>query len=181
MTYNATGQNPTGGELKTTLELGQQPSLSVRFFQPIGYGTPYFADLELKAERRVLRLYDQGELISKYLVSDSGISFDVGRQLSNWGELRVGLRRSEPKSRLELGAAVLDPADTQAAIQTSFAVDTLDSLGFPTQGWRMGMDYVASRTDLGAADDYETAAARLLLPISGRLGTCWLEWRAVRR
>ena len=171
LSYNSTGQNPTGGELRSTLELGQQPSLAVRFFQPIGYGTPYFAELALNTERRVLRLYDEGDVVSKYLVSDSGIGLDFGRQLSNWGEFRVGFKRSEPKAKLELGSALLDAAGTQASIQSSFAVDTLDSVGFPSSGWRLDLEHVSSRTELGAGSDYETAAARLLLPLSGRFGT----------
>ena len=171
LSYTATGQNPTGGELKTTLELGRDPSLSVRFYQPIGYGTPWFAEAELYTARRLLRIYDQGLPVAEYLVSDTGIGFDIGRQLSSWGEIRIGLEKSEPRSELQLGTNVLDRADTQAAVTVSFAADTLDSLAFPSSGVRTELSYATSRQKLGAAQDYESAAMRLLVPYSGRYGT----------
>ncbi len=171
LSYTATGQNPTGGELKSTLELGRDPSLSVRFYQPIGYGTPWFAEVELEASRRLLRIYDEGEPTAEYLVSNTGIGFDIGRQLSSWGEIRLGLSKSEPRSELQLGANLLDPAGTQAAIEAHFAADTLDSVAFPTRGVRGEVSYTTAQKKFGASQDYESAAMRLLVPFSGRYGS----------
>lgn len=171
LSYTATGQNPTGGELRTTLELGQTPSLSTVFYQPIGYGTPWFAELGLEASRRKLRLFEESKVVAEYLVENSGIRFDVGRQLSTWGEFRIGFNRSEPDADLELGSPVLDPAGQEASVQTELLVDTLDSLGFPSSGAMLELGYVSSQQKLGADQDYETGSLVAVAPYSGRHGT----------
>ena len=170
LSYTATGQNPTG-ELRTTLELGQTPSLSTVFYQPIGYGTPWFAELGLEASRRKLRIFEESKVVAEYLVENSGIRFDVGRQLSTWGEFRIGLNRAEPDADLELGSPVLDPAGQEASVRTELLVDTLDSLGFPSTGAMLELGYVSSQQKLGADQDYETGSLVAVAPYSGRHGT----------
>ena len=171
LSYTATGQNPTGGELKTTLELGQSPSLTSQFYQPIGYGSPWFAELELKAERRKLKIFENSKPVAEYLVENTGIGFDLGRQLANWGEFRVGLNRARPRSNLELGRAVLDPAGAEASVETRFSVDTLDSLGFPAHGLHLEMGHTSSQVGLGADQSYESGSLIAVAPYTGRYGS----------
>jgi len=171
LSYTATGQNPTGGELKTTLELGQSPSLTSQFYQPIGYGSPWFAELELKAERRKLKIFENSKPVAEYLVENTGIGFDLGRQLANWGEFRVGLNRARPRSNLELGRVVLDPAGAEASVETRFSVDTLDSLGFPAHGLHLEMGHTSSQVGLGADQSYESGSLIAVAPYTGRYGS----------
>ena len=171
LSYTATGQNPTGGELKTTLELGEAPSLTTQFYQPIGYGSPWFAELELKAQRRKLKIFEDSKPIAEYLVENSGIGFDIGRKMANWGEIRVGLNRGRPRSSLELGQPVLDSAGDEASVETRLSVDTLDSLGFPSTGAHIELTHISSQAKLGADTNYETGSLLALAPYTGRFGT----------
>ena len=171
LSYTATGQNPTGGELRTTLELGESPSLTTQFYQPIGYGSPWFAELELKAQRRKLKIFEDSKPIAEYLVENSGIGFDIGRKLAHWGEVRVGFNRGRPRSSLELGQAVLDPAGSEASVETQFSADTLDSLGFPSTGANLQLTHISSQVKLGADQNYETGSLMALAPYTGRFGT----------
>ncbi|MEW6744413.1 MAG: patatin-like phospholipase family protein [Planctomycetota bacterium] len=152
--------NRLGAELRSELWLGNRLGFASELYQPLAAASPFFVAPRLEATRESVNVYDQGQLLSEYQVDEACAAIDLGALLDNWGELRMGLRRS---------AGVADPEDDSdrlriihfddAAIGARFAFDTLDDVDFPTWGRRGLLEWSRTSSDLGADQFYEKLTA----------------------
>ena len=76
---------------------------------------------------------------------------DFGRELSNWGEMRVGLRRGTGRSRVLIGDPTL-PGDEfdRGGFFARFSYDKLDSIFFPRHGQQFELEWRGERENVGA-------------------------------
>jgi NTE family protein len=94
---------------------------------------------------------DAGDRIGRYRIRDTEFSLAAGAELSNWGEVRVGLRAGNGASRILIG----DPSLPAGSYDlgggfVQFGYDRLDSAYFPRQGQAFRMNWLADRESLGA-------------------------------
>jgi len=178
--YNAAARfimtelNSLGGEWLTDIQIGENPKLFTEFYQPVSLASRYFFSPRFEFEERsVFRLRDQDRL-AEYRVRTLEGGLDVGRELSNWGEVRFGLRRGTGRSHVLIGPDTsevpLEPGESvplrrfeRGGFFARFSYDKLDSIFFPRRGQQFDIEWRAERDALGADQEFDTLAGSWLI------------------
>jgi NTE family protein len=165
--YLRTAMNDLGAEWRTELTIGEDPGIVSEWYQPLGQDQLYFVNPFVFWGKRNVNVFDNGKKISEYQLTQYGVRFDVGRELSNWGEIRTGVERSEVTSSLQVG----DPADIETAYTEGraflrFEVDRLDDVNFPTRGRTILVNYDWHRDYFGDDSNYEQITYAAGVPLT---------------
>ena len=160
--YNAalriimTELNPLGAEWLTDLQIGENPKVFTEFYQPLSLASRYFLAPQFDFEERsVFELQDR-DRIAEYRVRTVLGGFDVGREISNWGEIRLGIRRGEGRSRVLIGDPTLPTDEFQrGGYFARFSYDKLDSIFFPRHGQQFQFEWRGERDNIGADQDFD--------------------------
>ncbi len=130
----ASSINSWGGEGRIVAKIGADRQLGGQFFQPLGEGNEWYIAPSLQSDASSTDIFSEGRNV-RYGYHGSSVSFPLGRQLGNWGDIQIGLRREsvEVKQLLpeEVGSALKVYQNTEFL---NFRIDTLDSLAYPTRG-----------------------------------------------
>jgi NTE family protein len=128
----------------------------VEFFQPLSVGSGFFAAPRLSLGRDAVNLYSQGERIAIYNVKSSLAALDLGYQMAQHGEIRLGVEGGHVKPTLDTGTNALPSGMTirQGALTLSLLLDRLDSVDFPREGWLASAQIYDAQTALGADIPY---------------------------
>jgi NTE family protein len=157
--YTRTELNARAAEWRVDAQVGAESALAVEFYQPLNRGSPFFLAPQFSVSAGRLDIFEQDERIAELRLGERLAGLDAGRELGNWGEYRLGLRRGEGYTRLRIG----DPADPVLAesdfeigqYAARFAYDRLDNVRFPREGVRWSVQGVFSRESLEADDEYD--------------------------
>lgn len=156
--------NRLGAEWITDAQIGDQPRLASEFYQPLSVGHPYFVAPRVQFNMRNLEVLDNNRQVAEYRVRELQGGVDVGRELSNWGEVRVGVQRGSGSSRVLIG----DPSLPGERYNTGgyfmrFAYDKLDNVFFPKRGQQFTVEWTADREHMGADRDLNKVYAAWLM------------------
>ncbi len=157
-------------------QIGEEPKLQTEFFQPLSLRLPYFIAPGFRYEETTLQVVsDEGQRLGRYRTRDTEVSLAVGAELSNWGEVRVGVRRGDGSSRVLIGDPDLpNTAFDLGGAFVNFGYDRLDSGYFPKQGQAFRASWLADRESLGATLDADIVRASWQLARSrGRYSLVW--------
>jgi len=162
--------NRLDAEWLTDLQIGEHPRFFTEFYQPLSLAGRYFVAPQLDFEER--SVFDRDRL-AEYRVRSLQGGVDVGRELSNWGEIRFGVRRGTGRSRVLIGdPALLSPDAEQTLVARRydsggyfgrFSYDKLDSLFFPRHGQQFELQWHGERTAVGAIRDFDTFSSTWLV------------------
>jgi len=152
--------NDLGAENLTDLQIGSDPRIVSEFYQPLNASRTWFVAPSARIEARDLQVFSKDVLIADFRDREVEGDLDVGYNLSNWGEIRVGLHRTNGLTRVRLG----DPNLVEQQYNIGeyffkFSYDQLDNVHFPREGQTFTLQWDANRTNLGAdiASDKVTA------------------------
>ncbi|MGI9245247.1 MAG: patatin-like phospholipase family protein [Steroidobacteraceae bacterium] len=156
-----TGLNSFDGEWTIDAQIGEEPRFVTEFYQPLSLRAPVFVAPALRYETKTLQLVDdRGERVARYRIRDSDVSFALGAELSNWGEVRVGVRRGNGSSRILIGDPSLPSGDYDLGGSfVQFGYDRLDSASFPRHGQAFRASWEGDRESLGASVDADVLRA----------------------
>jgi NTE family protein len=178
--YNAavrvimTELNSLGAEWLTDLQIGENPRVFTEFYQPLALGRRYFLAPHLEFDEHSIYTLDGTVRSAEYRVRTLEGGLDVGREFSNWGEMRVGLRRGQGRSHLLIGDQTLDADDvkdptlaldefSRGGFFTRFSYDKLDSIYFPRRGQQFELEWRGERSAFGADTDFDTVSMTWLI------------------
>ncbi|PRH82492.1 patatin-like phospholipase family protein [Arenimonas caeni] len=149
--------NPLGGELRGLLQLGDEPSLLLDYYQPLGRKGEWFLSAQGSHESPRFSLFDAGgERLANYRVPNYGLELLLGREYGNFGAATLGLRRHSGEIRLDVGDPAFDGLGwDQGEVELAFTYDRIDSSYLPRKGLQATASVVASRRGFGADTDYE--------------------------
>ena len=159
--FRVNGVNPLGAEWLTRLQLGEHQQLYSEFYQPLDYGSRYFVAPFIDAEARNVEVILDNDPVADYRVQRYGAGINVGRQISNNGEVRFGVSRYDGKSRIRVG----DPEQPTLQFDEAFYSlqidrDTQDNVNFPRSGDTARILWRQSEPDLGADERYQQLEIR---------------------
>ena len=128
--------NPWGAELRSFARVGSQRLLALEWWQPLAPGSPWYVAPSLQYSAASLDVYDQGERTLRVGYEFGAATLTLGRQLSNWGDVQLGLERRVGNAR---SLVVVDGSRTTETFAESvrfaqFQTDTLDGLALPSRG-----------------------------------------------
>jgi len=155
-----TGVNRLDGELLFGAQLGEDPHFHAELFQPLSLTTEFFVAPAFHYDVKTLQIVEDGHRVAQYRIRDTQFMFAVGAELSNWGEVRLGLRRGTGSSHVMVGdpAAPSDSYDLGAAY-LQFGYDRLDSAYFPKHGQAFHASWQSESEALGASANADIVEA----------------------
>jgi NTE family protein len=157
LSYLKTAMNSRGAEWRSTLGLGDEPSVATQWHQPYGGNAMYFSAADLTLESPLVNVY-AGELkIAQVQAPQSTLGIAAGREFGTWGEFRLGLERGAGNTELVTGDPLFAiPGEfDRGEVFTRFSIDTLDSLYFPSRGGKVVAEWGLSRNNLGADVEFD--------------------------
>ncbi|PKM30295.1 MAG: hypothetical protein CVV07_07730 [Gammaproteobacteria bacterium HGW-Gammaproteobacteria-11] len=159
--FRVNGVNQLGAEWLTRVQLGANQVFYSEFYQPLDYGSRYFVAPFVDMESRNIEVIQDNQPVVDYRQTRYGLGFNLGRQISNNGEVRFGLSRYEGESDVRVGDPDLPSFSFEEAFYTlQFDRDTLDDVNFPRSGDEARITWRQSEPDLGADARYEQLEMR---------------------
>jgi NTE family protein len=144
-----------GGEWVWDLQVGETPRVATEVYLPVGYRSPWFVAPHAEFEIRTLPLIDEDEnILAEFRVRNAGYGLDLGRELGNYGEVRVGWGRNFGESEIRVGDPILPTQEFDArTFFGEFRYDTVDNVNFPRAGSTFRIGWRAEREGKGALAD----------------------------
>jgi len=158
-----TDLNALDAEWLLDLQLGEEPHFITEFFQPLSLTGDLFVAPGLRYELETLQVVEDGQRVAHYRVRDSELSLALGAELSNWGQLRVGVAGGNGSAKVMIGDSELPQSDFDlGAFYATFGYDRLDSAYFPRHGQALRVGWRGERRSLGSSDDADMVHAEWL-------------------
>jgi NTE family protein len=147
--------NSLGAEWKTQIDLGSPNGIYSEFYQPITKNRLFFVSPHVRWEQKPVDFYNNNDIAAEYRVSTYEFGLDLGIQPMMYGEAKVGLLFGRGKAKLETGEVKLpnDRFDRRGIIVEA-ALDQIDNVNFPNEGYFAGIKYFSSIEDMGSDDSY---------------------------
>jgi len=140
-----------GAELLTDVQVGSDPKIVSEFYQPLNASRTWFIAPSVRIEARDLQIFDRNVEVADFRDREAEADFDIGRTLSNWGEIRAGFHRTNGATRVHFGDAdLVEQTYNNGEFFFKFSYDKLDNVHFPRDGQSFTFQWDANRTDLGA-------------------------------
>ena len=158
--------NRYGAEWLSDLQIGDTPKVFTEFYQPISLFSRYFVAPHLDFQERSVNLLSANgnDRVAEYRVRTLEGGLDVGREFSNWGELRFGVSRGSARSRVLIGDPELPlEKSNRGGFFTRFTYDKLDSIFFPRRGQQLTLEWRAERSSLGGEEQFDAYSASWLI------------------
>jgi NTE family protein len=168
--YNAetrfllTEMNSLGAEWMTDVQIGYDPKIFSEFYQPLDASRTWFVAPSARIEARDLPVYSKDVEIADYRAREAEGDFDVGRELGNWGEIRVGFHRLNGETHERYGDPdLVEQTYNNGEYFFKFSYDKLDNVDFPRDGQTFSMQWDAYRTNLGSDFAFDKVQADWLM------------------
>jgi len=144
-----------GGEWVWDLQVGETPRAATEIYLPVGYRSRWFVAPRVEFEIRTLPVIDEDErVLAEYRVRSTEYGIDLGRELGNYGEVRVGWGRDFGSSSVRVGDPVLPKQEFDARTYFGeFRYDTVDNVNFPRAGSTFELGWRAEREGKGVMAD----------------------------
>ena len=138
-------------ELQTNVQVGSDSLIRSEFYQPLDALAKWFVAPAVRLESRDLPIYANNSRIADFRDREVEGDLDVGRNLGNWGEIRVGMHRINGLTYDYFGNPdLVQPQYNNGEYFFKFSYDQLDNVHFPRAGQTFDIQWDANRTNLGA-------------------------------
>ncbi|MDY7218575.1 patatin-like phospholipase family protein [Denitrificimonas sp. JX-1] len=179
--FRMNGLNRLGGEWLSRIQLGEHQELYSEFYQPLDIGSRYFVSPWLHGEVRNIKFNKNSDPIAEYRLQRFRYGFNVGRQISNNGEIRFGVGSGWGDADVRIGDPRLpDFSFKEGYYQLQYAFDSLDNVHFPTRGEELRISAWQHATELGSDERYQQWLLELSKPLSWGANTFILGGRYAR-
>ncbi|MDF3933298.1 patatin-like phospholipase family protein [Pseudomonas citronellolis] len=160
--YRVNGINRYGAEWLTRLQVGDQQELYSEFYQPLDAGSRYFVAPYVFNEARNVEATDNDDPIAEYRLERYGYGLNVGRQIANNGEIRLGAAQAFGKADVRVGQQDLpDFHFNEGYAELKYSFDTVDNVDFPREGEDIQASFREHTPSLGDDDRYRQWQLRL--------------------
>ncbi len=147
-----TGVNRLDGDVLIDTQLGEDPRFYTELFQPLTLTSDLFVAPGFRYEIQTMQIVQDGHRVARYRNRDTEVSLAFGAELSNWGEVRAGVRRGNGSSRVVIGEPVVPGSNFDiGAAYLEFGYDRLDSAYFPKHGQAFHASWQSESEALGAS------------------------------
>lgn len=156
--FTKTALNRLAGEWRVEGRIGTSPRIFTEIYQPLDYSLKYFAAANAEYYVRNINDYNvYGNILIQHRANAVRVGLDVGRQLDNWGQIRLGLRREQGTVKVLIGPPSDNPeVYDRASVVASLAYNKLDNYVFPLRGTDINVNYDYNLTRLGSDINVQT-------------------------
>jgi NTE family protein len=154
-------------ELQTNVQIGSDSKITSEFYQPLDALAKWFVAPGVRLESRDLPIFQNNSRIADFRDREVEGDLDVGRNLGNWGEIRVGLHRINGLTYDYFGNPdLVDPQYNNGEYFFKFSYDQLDNVHFPRAGQSFDIQWDADRTNLGGDTAFDRVSVDWLAAAS---------------
>lgn len=153
--------NRFGGEWRTDIQLGTDPSFFTELYQPTSERSRLFVAPALQYRTQSFNAFVDGNAEARLRLSEATASVDIGTQIGDFAEFRLGLYRGDGETDIKVGVPGLGIPDYQSGgLRAALRIDTVDDPFWPRDGVLGEFRYQVGRRSLGDDADVDTASAR---------------------
>lgn len=143
--------NRRGGEWLNVLQIGETQALRSELYQPLGDRLAWFVSPAAEYRRENWNLWVDGKPVTQLWLRSVGGGLDLGRTLSNWGEIRVGGYWYDRQVQERVGfPGLFEFEGIDAGARAQLSIRTLDSPVFPQSGTKLVLEAGRSLTAFGS-------------------------------
>jgi NTE family protein len=148
---------------------------STSFYQPLDVAQRFFVEPRAVFTRSWEDVFLNNERLARYRFSDLGGMIDLGVNLGDDAQLRVGYLYTQRKAEVETGSLILPEAGrNDAGLQAVATFDSRDTPFNPTRGVAAALEYFYSDDALGAALDWQRIEAGVGVAVPTRKDVVWI-------
>jgi NTE family protein len=161
--HRAKWLNSWGAEWRNDIVLGTNVLLGTEFYQPLGPRQYFFVAPQLRYAIDPWYLFSDDVRIAEYQDTSWVAQVDVGANIIEYGEVRLGAVYGRRTFELQSGGFLFPSrlATSIGAIEGVARFDRLDSVNFPHRGYFASAGVYSSLSALGADEEYTKWDARL--------------------
>jgi NTE family protein len=126
--------NSLGAELVWDMQVGTAPLLATELWLPLSNVTQYFIAPHADVEAHDVAQVANDRQVGEFRVSSVDYGVDFGRELGNWGEMRIGAFQSRGSSFVLLGPSAPESTFDVTEYFVRFGYDSLNTANFPRNG-----------------------------------------------
>jgi len=143
-----------GGEWVWDVQIGETPRVATEVYLPVGYRSRWFVAPHAQFQIRTVPIADERErILAEYRVRSTDYGIDLGRELGNYGEVRIGGGRSVGKARVRVGDPLLPPSEFDTHnFFAEYRYDSVDDVNFPRHGSQFSLAWTGEREGSGDTD-----------------------------
>jgi NTE family protein len=154
--YTRRWMNRLGAEWKTLVDLGSPFGVYTEFYQPLTPTRFYYVMPHARASKKPVSLYRDNDKIAEYSITEYNAGLDLGVQPWMYGAAHIGLLFGREEATLESGNYQLpDNSFARSGVTYGGALDQLDNLNFPNDGYYAQLKGFSSLEGLGADKSYD--------------------------
>jgi NTE family protein len=173
LSTRTTWLNRYGAEWRNDFALGHSNELSTSLYQPLSERQRFFVEPRLNYFNRPFDLYVDNVKLAGYRDTGTSAQFDLGANLGEYGEVRLGTVFGRREFTLDTGPDLLPAGQksstTIGSALVSLRLDQLDNVALPRSGYLLTLDAQHSSRTLGADEEYSRFEAQARAAMS--LGT----------
>lgn len=160
--YTMTRLNRLRGEFKVIAQLGEDPTASVEFYQPLSRAQTWFVAPWASQSTTTTYTAVSDSLLARYRADQLQGGVDLGLQMGKLGELRLGVFGGTGHADLQHRTRtwkVDDPVDSYDLDAGGYrfiaTIDQFDNMNFPRRGFFGYLGYYHASEALGSRDDFD--------------------------
>jgi NTE family protein len=131
-----------GGEWVWDVQVGETPRVATEVYLPVGYRSRWFVAPHAQFQIRTVQIADEDEhILAEYRVRSTDYGVDLGRELGNYGEMRIGAGRTIGASHVRVGDPLLPKSEfDNKNLFAEYRYDSVNDVNFPRRGstWSLG-------------------------------------------
>ncbi|HET6725853.1 MAG TPA: patatin-like phospholipase family protein [Gammaproteobacteria bacterium] len=148
--------NRLGGEWDSELQVGRTRRVFTSLYQPLAYGSPYFIEPAAEYQNHTFYTFKGSTRNAEFSTRTIRAALDVGRELGDVGQVRVGVTAGNLDVTPHVGGAGLAEAHNDfVAYEMNLGIDTLDNYNFPSAGFYLNLHAFLPRFALGGDSNYD--------------------------
>lgn len=157
VSYLRTAVNKYGAEFQTDLQVGNEPMLRAKYWQPLRRDARAYSSIRASVGRNNVNRFLQGELLARAQISRQIIGIDLGTHWQHTADIRISYDygSGQAKGLNALTENVERATFDSATVTISALFDSLNSVHLPQQGTLVELSYATSDKAIGADLDYQ--------------------------
>lgn len=156
--YNHVSINSLGAEFRGAVGLGNEPSATAEFYQPLSIDLDYFVAAEVGVTTELFPILnnERNHIESFHRFERQYIQLSVGKTFAQNTELRLDLFHTDGNTQAITGnSPISNFSFTEAGYNLGLLHDSLDNISFPNTGLFGNINFINNTEALGASSDYQ--------------------------
>ena len=153
--YRINGINTLGAEWLTRVQIGDKQELYSEFYQPLDAGSRYFVAPYINARSQNVEAILDNDPIAEYRLERYGFGLNLGRQIGNSGEIRLGIGEAWGEANVRIGEQDLPSTSfNEGFYDIKYSFDSLDNVYFPHSGEDIALSVRQFEPGIGSDERY---------------------------